>query len=243
MKTALALRHVHFEHLGALEPALREAGYDVRYLEAPTAALEGLSPDLLIVLGGPISVNDVAEYPFLAAEQALVTQQLERSKPLLGICLGAQMMARALGARVYSMGKKEIGWSQLQPTELGARSALRHLFMPGLEVLHFHGETFDLPEGAKCLASTPICRNQAFSVGNHALALQFHPEVTAEQLESWYVAHTVELSAVPIDVRELRRQSALKAPRLVEPLGRFISDWLRTVGARADAASASQAAL
>lgn len=242
MRTALAVRHVHFEHLGTLEPALREAGYVVRYVEAPTALLESESPDLLIVLGGPISVNDAAEYPFLATEQALVTRQLERKQPMLGICLGAQMMARALGARVYGMGQKEIGWSPLQPTEAGTRSPLRHLLTPGLELLHFHGETFDLPAGASCLASTAICRNQAFAIGDHAIGLQFHPEVTAEQLESWYVAHTCELHTANVDVNELRRQSAQRAPKLLAPMQRFLSDWLQRAERRADGVSASQAA-
>jgi GMP synthase (glutamine-hydrolysing) len=242
MKTALALRHVHCEHLGALEPALRELGYIVRYLEAPTASLEGHSPDLLIVLGGPISVNDGADYPFLKAEQALVTQQLERRKPLLGICLGAQMLARTLGARVYSMGKKEIGWSPLEPTLAGNRSPVRHLLTPGLDVLHFHGETFELPPDATCLASTATCRNQAFSIGDHALGLQFHPEVTAEQLQSWYVAHTAELSSARIDVNQLRQQGEQKAPRLSKPLQRFVSDWLQRADEQADAASVSQMA-
>jgi GMP synthase (glutamine-hydrolysing) len=242
MKTALAIRHVHFEHLGALAPLLEAAGYGVRYEEAPTAELDGLLPDLLVVLGGPISVNDAAVYPFLEREQSLVKRQLERNKPLLGICLGAQMMARALGARVFSMGRKEIGWSPLQATAAGRRSPLHHLLAPDLEVLHLHGETFDLPPGATCLASTAICQAQAFSVGDHALGLQFHPEVTAEQLESWYVAHTCELSAANVDVIELRRQSQRKAGLLAEPLKRFFSDWIQKAAAPADGASVLQPA-
>ena len=99
MKTLLAVRHVHFEHLGALEPLLAESGYVVRYVEAATANWAALEPpDLLLLLGGPISVNDDADYPFLAAEVALVKAQLTAARPVLGLCLGAQLMARALGA-------------------------------------------------------------------------------------------------------------------------------------------------
>ncbi|WP_434044203.1 MULTISPECIES: glutamine amidotransferase [Sorangium] len=228
MKTAVVIRHVHFEHLGALEPALREAGYGVRYLEAPTAAFELQSlPDLLVVLGGPISVNDTEDYPFLASELSLVQRQLEQKLPLLGICLGAQLIARALGARVFPMRGKEVGWSPLELTEAGARHAIRHLAAPGLDVLHWHGETFDLPAGAARLASTPLCENQAFSVGDHALGLQFHPEVTAEQLESWFVGHVGELASIPVQVTRLRGQSAPRAKRLEEPLRRFLNEWLR----------------
>ena len=238
MKTAVVIRHVHFEHLGALEPALREEGYSIRYLEAPTAALDLRElPDLLVILGGPISVNDTEDYPFLAPELSLVRRQLERKLPLLGICLGAQMIARALGGRVFPMRAKEVGWSPLELTEAGARHAVRHLAAPGLDVLHWHGETFDLPAGAARLASTPLCENQAFSVGDHALGLQFHPEVTAEQLESWFVGHVCELAAIPVKVNPLRGQSESRAKRLEEPLRRFLNEWLgSSTGARASGA-------
>jgi GMP synthase (glutamine-hydrolysing) len=179
MKTALAVRHVHFEHLGALEPLLAAAGYVVRYVEAPTADWKSeKSPDLLVLLGGPISVNDHVDYPFLVGELAFVKQHLQEGRATLGLCLGAQLMARALGQRVFAMGHKEVGWSALAPTPAGSAHPLRHLLYESLPVLHFHGETFDLPEGAELLASTALCQHQAFSLGSRALGLQFHPEVT-----------------------------------------------------------------
>jgi GMP synthase (glutamine-hydrolysing) len=229
MKTLLALRHVHFEHLGALEPLLTEAGYVVRYVEAATAHWSTLElPDLLVVLGGPISVNDGADYPFLGPELALVQAQLTAQRPLLGLCLGAQLIARARGARVYPLGQVELGWSPLTATPEAAEHPLRHLLAPGLDVMHFHGETFDLPEGARLLASTPICKNQAFSLGRHVLGLQFHPEVTAEQLESWWVGHTAELRSRARSIPELRAQSQERAPRLLGPLRAFLTEWLPT---------------
>jgi GMP synthase (glutamine-hydrolysing) len=230
MKHALAVRHVHFEHLGALEPLLVAAGYVVQYLDAPTASwVDVKPPDLLVLLGGPISVNDVADYPFLASELALVKQQLLEGRATLGLCLGAQLMALALGARVYPMEQKEVGWSALTASEKGSHHPLRHLLFESLPVLHFHGETFDLPEGAELLASTERCRNQAFAIGSRALGLQFHPEVTAEQLESWWVGHTSELAQLELSVPELRQHSAEYAPRLAAPLKSFFNEWLASL--------------
>jgi GMP synthase (glutamine-hydrolysing) len=227
MKTLLAVRHVHFEDLGALSPLFVEAGYDVRYVEAPTTRFRELAPpDVLVLLGGPISVNDARDYPFLEDELAFVATQLRADAPVLGLCLGSQLMARALGCRVYPMGHKEIGWAPLSATPAGERHALRHLLGAERSVMHFHGETFDLPPGAELLASTALCRNQAFALGKSALGLQFHPEVTAEQLEAWWVGHTGELAQQKLDIPALRAESYERAPRLLAPLRDFVREWL-----------------
>ena len=176
MKTLLAVRHVHFEHLGALEPLLAEAGYTMRYVEAPTANWATLEqPDLLVLLGGPISVNDEVDYPFLAPELLLVKAQLDARRPVLGLCLGAQLMVRALGSRVYSMGHDEVGWSALSATDEGAQHPLRHLLNPDLPVMHLHGETFDLPPGARLLASTPSVQAPGVRAGRACARLAVSP--------------------------------------------------------------------
>ena len=130
MKTALALRHVHFEDLGTLEPLLRERGFEPRYLDPcvdDLAAVDAAAPELLVVLGGPIGAFDEAIHPFLAAELRLIERRLASGRPLLGICLGAQLIARLLGANVAPMGYKEIGFSELTLTDEGRHSALAPL--------------------------------------------------------------------------------------------------------------------
>ena len=183
-KTALALRHLAFEDLGLIAPLLRERGFEVRYHEAGVddfAAIDLDAVDLLIALGGPISVEDDANYPWLPDEVALVKRRLDSGRPLLGLCLGAQLMARALGAAVRPMGVKEIGFAPLTLTEAGQRTALAEL--GSQPVLHWHGDQFALPAGLPSLVATPVCPHQAFAPHAKALALQFHPEVDPARIE------------------------------------------------------------
>ena len=205
MKTALAIRHLDFEDLGTLEPLLAARGYAVRYLDATTDDLRTVNTaaaDLLVVLGGPISAFDDAIYPFIGDELAVILQRLKSQSPLLGICLGAQLIARALGAGVASMGVKEIGFAPLTLTPEGEASPLAVLGK--VPVLHWHGDRFDIPAGATRLAGTPSCANQAFSVGRHVLALQCHLEADPRQIERWLVGHACELAQAGIDPRALR---------------------------------------
>ena len=233
-RTARVITHVAFEDLGSFEQILREAGFEVDYLSAGSDDFDQIRPeadDLLVVLGGPISVNDAAEYPFLETELDILGKRLAADRPTLGICLGAQLIARALGANVYPGQHKEIGWSPIQLTHAGSRSALRHLFGVGVDVLHWHGETFDIPEGAEHLASSALYPNQAFSYGK-ALALQFHPEVTARGLEQWFIGHTVEIHQTDgVSVNQLRDDSALYADTLQARAYGFFSEWLEQVTA------------
>ena len=149
-KTAIAVRHVHFEDLGAFGNTLRRHGYDVRYCDAgldDIGGLDPLAPDLIIVLGGPIGAYQELAYPFLGQELALLERRLAAAQPTLGICLGAQLMARAAGARVYPGPAKEIGWGELQLSGAAQKAPLHHF--AGVPVLHWHGDTFDLPAGAE----------------------------------------------------------------------------------------------
>ena len=228
MPQTFALRHVPFEDLGLLEPLLGERGHGIRYVEVPTAdlgALDESAPDLLVVLGGPIGVYEEADYPFLRAELALIERRLAANRPTLGICLGAQLIARALGARVYPSGVKEIGWAPLELRAAGRESCLRLLH--DTAVLHWHGDTFDLPEGATLLASTPACPHQAFSRGPATLALQFHVEAAGAALESWFVGHTAEIAAAAdVNVAKLRADTARWTPVLTPRAVRCLGEWL-----------------
>jgi GMP synthase (glutamine-hydrolysing) len=228
MKRAVALRHVAFEDLDALAAPLAARGYEVAYRDAAIddlAAREFAEADLLVVFGGPIGVYEEADYPFLAAETALIAERLAARSPVLGLCLGAQLMAKALGARVYPAGSKEIGWAPVELTRAGRQSPLAAL--DGVPVLHWHGDTFDLPAGAEHLALTPRTAHQAFAYGRHGLALQFHIETTAKGLERWYVGHTCEIAATNgVSVGELRKQSARHAAGLVAAGERVLAAWL-----------------
>jgi GMP synthase (glutamine-hydrolysing) len=202
-KTLLAIRHVAFEDLGAFEAPLRQAGYAIHYADMGVDDVAGFgAPDLLVVLGGPIGVYEGEAYPFLAGEIDYIAARLKAGGPTLGICLGAQLMARALGAKVYPGRAKEIGWKPLRLTMEG-ESMLAPL--KGLPVLHWHGDTFDLPPGAVNLAATDVCDHQAFSLGRHALAFQFHPEAQEQGFERWLIGHTGEIAATPgVSVSALR---------------------------------------
>jgi GMP synthase (glutamine-hydrolysing) len=227
---AVALRHVAFEDLGLLAPILDEAGWDVSYQEASTADLDQSvinQADLLIVLGGPIGVYEARAYPFLTQELELLERRLQRGLPTLGICLGCQLMARALGARVFPGPVKEIGWGGPALTEAGVASCLAPLSSPAARVLHWHGDTFDLPEGATRLASNANYENQAFAYGDRALALQFHLEADPARLDEWYVGHAVELSAGCVSVPDLRFASAALENQLRPQASQIFGAWLR----------------
>ena len=235
MKTALAIRHVAFEDLGSLAPIMADHGYEVHYVDYGVddfAAIQPLACDLALIMGGPIGAYEEASYPALRQELAFIERRLQAGRPLIGICLGAQLMARALGARVYPGEHKEIGWKPIALTAAGRNSCLRSLGSEDIAVLHWHGDTLDLPRGATLLASSDLYANQAFAWGSNALALQFHLEISAAQLERWYVGHACELAAAGISVPALRADSARYAPALAAPARECFVRWLSQIRAR-----------
>jgi GMP synthase-like glutamine amidotransferase len=180
------LQHVPFEGLGSIVPWLeaRRAVVTATRFFADAVLPEAENLDLLVVMGGPMSVNDEELCPWLVAEKRFISQVIRRGKAVLGVCLGAQLIAAALGARVYPNGEKEIGWfpvySLAAPEGVPAAAVPSFRFPEESLVFHWHGETFDLPAGAVHLARSGACVNQAFRYGRRVVGLQFHLEMTPQ---------------------------------------------------------------
>ncbi len=237
-KVVNVIRHLAFEDLGSFAPVLQAKNIEINYIEAADFALkpdelsqvDALSDELLVILGGPISVNDGEMFPFLGAELDLLKQRIAADRPTLGICLGAQLIAAALGATVYSGNTKEIGWYPLDLTEAGKSSPLRYLGSEHCSMLHWHGETFDLPDGAVLLASTERYENQAFRYGKNILALQFHPEITQRGMEKWFIGHIGEIMQTEgISVMQLRKDTQQFANQLEMQGELFFNSWFNEV--------------
>ncbi len=172
------LQHVPFERLGSIEEWLLEKGCETThtrfYASATLPDVETI--DALIILGGPMSIHDEVEFPWLVEEKKFVRQAVESGKAVLGICLGAQLIAAALGAHVYRNPEKEIGWFPIR----GIQAEQPDIFQFPAEIIvfHWHGETFDLPPNAVRLAQSNACTHQAFQIGTRVMGLQFHLETT-----------------------------------------------------------------
>ncbi len=182
----LAFRHALFEHLGLIAPALESAGIRIEYVDSYSGSPAGGElerADGLVFMGGPMSAND--DLPWIPGELALIEHAAAAGKPVLGVCLGAQLVAKALGARVYRNSVKEIGWYPVYWTEAAHGDALLGGLSGPETVFHWHGETFDLPAGAEWLAYSEACRHQAFRVGDNVYGFQFHLEVTPGMIADW----------------------------------------------------------
>ena len=188
MKKLLVLQHVAHELLGTLNPLLKRAGFRIRYVNFarhPDAqpSLDGYAG--LIVLGGPMSVNDSNRLPHLVTELNLIEDAMRREVPVLGICLGAQLIAKTLGAAVYRNPEKEIGWYDVSPTDQASNDPVLMQLQKTEKIFQWHGETFDMPNSTRHLAFSSLCANQAFSYGAKVYGFQFHMEVDAPMIHRW----------------------------------------------------------
>jgi GMP synthase (glutamine-hydrolysing) len=182
----LAFRHGPFEPLGMIADAMDLRGIEWRYVnlwESPRDDVPVEQAQALVVMGGPMSAND--PFPWLRQEERYITRAISSGVPVLGVCLGAQLLAKCLGARVFPMGRKEIGWYPVRFTEAALSDPLFEGLPPQETLFHWHGDTFDLPAGAVKLAESDICPNQGFRSGSNLYGLQFHPEVTPQIIASW----------------------------------------------------------
>ena len=176
------LQHVPFEGIGSMQRWMDGRGVTIstsRLFEKPSLPRTG-ELDWLIVMGGPMSVNDEEAHPWLVPEKKLIAQCVESGKTVLGICLGAQLIARALGARVFPNACKEIGWFPVRRPKGALAAGPARLFSDGVEVFHWHGDTFDLPRGAALFLESDVCAHQAFTIGARVVGLQFHLETTPQ---------------------------------------------------------------
>jgi GMP synthase (glutamine-hydrolysing) len=182
----LALQHIACEPPGVFEDVLVERGHELVRVELDEGQpLPGGTWDAIVAMGGPMSVNDESEHPWLVGEKALIASHVRAGRPFWGSCLGAQLLAAALGARVYAGPAPEVGVLAVELTEAGGADPVLVALPNSIDTLQWHGDTFDLPDGGVLLASSPAYPNQAFRVGPVAYAVQFHVEVTEAMIEEW----------------------------------------------------------
>ena len=236
MKQLLVLRHVPHETLGSLDPLLAAASItfqDVDFSQQPTAHphLDGHCG--LVLLGGPMNVDETEKYPHLSLELELIAEAIQRELPVLGICLGAQLIAKALGAPVYPNPVKEIGWYDLRPTQQASSDRLFAHLTRTEKVFQWHGDTFDIPRDAVHLASSPLCENQAFRYGKNVYGLQFHLEVDPTMIARWLDVpeNQNEIASLggEIDPQQIRHETPAYSKRLRELSQHIFAAFLRLI--------------
>lgn len=205
MGKVLVCQHVAYEILGTLNPLLKEHRFRIKYVNFernPDAEPKIDGYDGLIILGGPMCANEDRKHPHLKTELKLIESALKMDIPILGICLGSQLLAKALGARCYENTEKEIGWYKVQMTEAGQKDSILQTLGQEAILFQWHRDTFDSPAGSEHLARSLICEQQAFRYGKHAYGFQFHLEVDAPMIERW--------TKVPFNQEDLRSFSKTK---------------------------------
>ncbi|MDE2597381.1 MAG: glutamine amidotransferase [Sphingomonadales bacterium] len=227
-KTALIIRHVPYEGVAGYREPIEAAGYRVDRIDVTDprfASLDLRSHDLLIMMGGPMGVYEQDRYPWITCQLRRLAQRLEAERPTLGVCFGAQMIAAALGADVYPGPVKEVGFHPIAVHEHARASPLRHLI--DVPVLHWHGDTFTLPEGVDLIASSHVYDHQAFRRGNTLLAVQFHAEMGLdERFNAWIEEWPESVVEAGGDEAALRAAHDELGPAAVAAGQAMIAEWL-----------------
>lgn len=227
MKRALIVRHTSFEGAAGFRQPIEEAGYDfhrINVSDPEFPALDWLEPDLVVVMGGPMGVYERATYPWIDGEVVGLAMRIAARRPTLGVCLGSQMVAAALGARVYPGPVKEVGFAPVGLTEAGEASPLRHI--ANVPLLHWHGDTFDLPEDAERLADTGNYANQAFRISEYLLAIQFHPEMGEDPRFAEWLEDEPYIRAAGNDPATLKADHDRLGPAAVTAGRAMLAEWL-----------------
>ena len=188
MRKVLVFQHVAHKILGTLNPALKERGLNIRYVNFERNPEEQPSMQKyngLIILGGHMGVYEADTYKHIKVEMQLIEEALKKNIPILGICLGAQLLAHVLGANVRKNKEKEVGWCDINLTEEGKKDSLLSHFSPVEKIFQLHGDTFDIPQSAIQLASSEVCHGQAFKYGDKVYGLQFHLEADQAMILRW----------------------------------------------------------
>lgn len=229
----LVFQHVPYEPLGTLDPLLKECGFRIRYVNfgRDPHTIPGLGRyAALIVLGGPMNADQIDTYPNLKSEVGIIREALDRDMSVLGICLGAQLLAKALGGSVRRNPVREIGWYDVELTNDGRKDPVLSTFSPRQEVFQWHEDGIELPPHVVHLASSPASRVQAFRHGEHAYGFQFHLEVDAALIERWLTVPdnqaTLEDSRDQIDADAIRRQTPASIDALQELSRQTFQRWI-----------------
>lgn len=229
MKKGLIIRHVPFEGIAGFRQPVEAAGYELDRIDVTDpefARVNFNTPDLLILMGGPMGVYERDANPWIDCEIDRLASRISLGLPTLGVCLGAQMIAAAMAAKVYPGPVKEVGFAPVALNAAGADSPLRHV--ANVPVLHWHGDSFPLPEGAELLASTDAYHHQAFRSGPEVLALQFHAEMGEdERFEEWLDGADDYVGQAGLTVDQLRGQHGRHGPAAVAAGRAMIAEWLK----------------
>ncbi len=237
MRKLLVFQHVPHETLGTLNPLFKKAGFRIRYVNFgrhPDAESKLDRYDALVVLGGPMGVYQTDKYPCLQTEIGLIQQAVNQQIPVLGVCLGVQLVAKALGAEVKPGNEKEIGWYPVLLTEEGRHDPVMAHFNGMEKIFQWHGDTFEMPPGAHHLAESPLYRNQAFRYGKNVYGFQFHLEVDEPMIERWLRVPVMKKEIASLNGQINPERIRSKTPRLIGRLkelsDRTFSEFIKLCG-------------